>query len=154
MTTKHATVAFSILALAFAGCETAKDSSNLNSVHLGMTKADLVATLGKADQVSAQANVEYLTYFLSKDAGAPKQPYMVRIVDSRVDSFGRFIQLLDTHGGTTGGAPGMGIGAVMPYSMNTDVVTQLQQLKWLKDQGVLSDEEFQKVKQRLLSDPK
>lgn len=154
MTTKQATVVFSLLAVAFAGCETAKDSSKLNSVHLGMTKADLISTLGNADQVSTQANVEYLTYFLSKDSGSPKQPYMVRVVDARVDSFGRFVQLLDTHGGTTGGAPGLGIGAVMPYSLNTDVVTQLQQLKWLKDQGVLSEEEFQKVKQRVLNENK
>lgn len=154
MTSKQLTVVLAVFAMAFAGCETVKDTSKLNSVHLGMTKAELVATLGAADQVSAQANVEYLTYFLSKDADAPKQPYMVRIVDSRVDSFGRFVQLLDTHGGTSGGAPGLGIGAVMPYSLNTDVVTQLQQLKWLKDQGVLSDDEFQKVKQRLLTEGK
>ena len=154
MTTKHATVAFSILALAFAGCETTKDSSKLNSVHLGMAKADLVSTLGAADTISAQANVEYLTYFLSKDAGSPRQPYMVRLVDARVDSFGRFIQLLDAHTAPAGGVQGLGIGAVMPYSLNTDVVTQLQQLKWLKNQGVLSEEEFQKVKQRLLSDTK
>lgn len=154
MTTTPRSVAFSTLALMLAGCGTFNDSSKLNSVHLGMNKTELIATLGAADQVSSQGNVEYLTYFLSKDSGATRQPYMVRLVDARVDSFGRFVQLLDTHATPTSGPQGLGIGAVMPYSLNTDVVTQLQQLKWLKDQGVLSESEFQKVKERLLSDTK
>ena len=154
MKTRQIPFAFSILALALAGCGTLNNSSKLNSVHLGMSKADLISTLGAADQVSSQANVEYLTYFLSRDSGATKEPYMVRVVDARVDSFGRFVQLLDTHSAAAGGPQGLGLGAVMPYSLNTDVVTQLQQLKWLKDQGVLSESEFQKVKERLLNDSK
>ena len=77
---------------------------------------------------------------------------MVRLVDAKVESFGRFIQLLDIYNRPIAGASPMGVGAVMPYSINTDVVTQLQQLKSLKDQGVLTDADFQRAKDRLLAD--
>ena len=38
----------------------------------------------------------------------------------------------------------------MPYAMNMDVVSQLQHLKALQDQGVLTAEEVARAKERLL----
>jgi hypothetical protein len=37
--------------------------------------------------------------------------------------------------------------------VRTDLASQLQQLKALHDQGVLTDDEFQKAKQKLLNQP-
>ncbi len=150
MKTKRLLLALSVLMLALTGCTVT--SMKMNGVRIGMTKSQVVELLGQPDSTSAQANIEYLTYFLSTEGNGRDQPYMVRLVDARVESFGRFIQLLDVYNRPVGGAQTLGIGAVMPYAMNTDVVTQLQQLKSLRDQGVLSEEEFERVKQRVLGE--
>lgn len=150
MNAKITAVIASLVVLALAGCAT--NSSKLNNIRIGMAKTEVVQLLGQPDAMSAQSNIEYLTYYFSNDGSAREQPYMVRLVDRKVESFGRFIQLLDIYNRPISGSSSMGTGAVMPYSMNTDVVTQLQQLKGLKDQGVLTDLEFQRAKERLLAD--
>jgi len=151
MNAKLSAVLLVCMLLALAACT--EPSVKMNQVQIGMSKAEVIHLLGQPQSTSAQANIEYLTYYLSPDTSGHEQPYMVRIVDSKVESFGRFIQLLDVYNRPVSGTTPLGTGAVMPYSMNTDVVTQLQQLKALKDQGVLTDEEFQRVKQRLLGEP-
>ena len=149
MHAKLTAVVSSFFVFALAGCATS--SSKLNEVHIGMPKSEVIGLLGQPDAMSAQANIEYLTYYLSNDLSAREQPYMVRLVDARVESFGRFIQLLDIYNRPVTGNSSLGIGAVMPYAMNTDIVTKLQQLMALKNQGVLTEEEFQSAKQRLLA---
>ena len=148
MRAKLPAVAMLLLVFALAGCVTS--STKLNSVHLGMAKSDLVRKLGQPDSASAQANTEYLTYYLSNDNTVRNEPYMVRLVDGRVESFGRFIRLLDIQTTSGPGLAPLGLGAIMPYAMNMDVVTQLQHLKALQDQGVLTAEEVARAKERLL----
>lgn len=148
MRAKLSAVATLLLVIALAGCATS--STKLNSVHLGMAKSDLVRKLGQPDTASTQATTEYLTYYLSNDNTVRDEPYMVRLVDGRVESFGRFIRLLETQNTSGQGLAPLGLGAIMPYSMNMDVVTQLQHLKALQDQGVLTAEEVARAKERLL----
>ncbi len=151
MHSKFSTVFSLVLMLTMSACVTS--STKMNEVRIGMTKAEVLALLGSPDSTSAQANIEYLTYYLNNETSGRDQPYMVRLVGARVESFGRFIQLLDVLNRPVGaGATSLGMGAVMPYSMNTDILTQLQQLKALKDQGVLTEDEFARAKQRLLAD--
>jgi len=89
------------------------------------------------------------------------------LVDGKVESFGRFMQLFDIYNRPiTGAAPGTNVAPMMMATPGTnvapmmgapateDLATQIQRLKALKDQGVLTDEEFQKAKQKLLSVPK
>jgi hypothetical protein len=71
---------------------------------------------------------------------------MIRLVDGQVESFGRFSQLFDLYN-----RPVMGTGATIGGATGPDIAAQLQKLKDLKDQGVLSDVEFQKAKERLLN---
>ncbi len=149
MHAKPAAVLVCSLLFALAGC--VSQSTNLNSVHLGMARSDLVAHLGKPDSTRTQGDAEYLTYYLSTDVKSREQPYMIRLIDAKVESFGRFIQLVDTHDGSTAGATPLGIGVIMPYAMNLDVVTQLQRLQALQDQGVLTAEEVARAKERLLA---
>ncbi len=151
------------------GCES---STKLNSIRIGMTKDQVQSMLGTPDSTSAQANVEYMTYYLTADAGYGRdQPYMIRLVDGKVESFGRFAQLFDLYNRpVTSALPGqpnfpqLGMssmaGAPVPVPVNpgaasvrTDLASQLQELKALHDQGVLTDEEFQKAKQKLLNQP-
>jgi len=156
-----------LLSLLLIGCTT---SSQLNNVHIGMSKDQVISLMGKPDSTSAQANIEYLTYYLSNDGSYRDQPYSVRLVDGKVESFGRLTQLFDIYsrpvasGGV--GSPvnvpwNNGIG---PYGYGTlppqihinghDVVTQLERLKSLKDQGVVSEEEYQKIKAKLMENVK
>ena len=149
-----------LLAALFTGCATA---DQLNKLRIGMSKDQVVAVLGQPGSTSAQANIEYMTYYLSNDSSYGDQPYMVRLVDGKVESFGRFMQLFDIYNRPVGGN-GMGQtitplgGPSVPLSVvqpNTpDLATSLTRLKALKDQGVLTDAEFQLAKAKLLSDQK
>jgi hypothetical protein len=170
MKPKFTALAAIFAAILLAGCQT---SSALNNVHIGMTKAEVQSLLGTPDSTSAQANVEYMTYYLTSDAGYGRdQPYMVRLVNGKVESFGRFAQLFDLYNrpvtNATPGQPdfpqlgissaaGALVGPVVPGGYapvaKPDLVAELAKLKELKDQGALTDEEFQKAKAKLLAQP-
>jgi hypothetical protein len=149
---------FLLLAAAFlGGCATA---DRLNSIHIGMTKDQVVGLLGKPDSTSAQANIEYLTYYLSTESSYRDQPYSVRLVDGKVESFGRFTQLFDIYtrpvpGGPRTNYPWFGPtgaletpGAPAPDS----TAAELEHLAALRDRGILTSQEFEVAKQRLISD--
>ena len=167
----HTTLLGAMLAtVLLAGCQT---SAELNKIHIGMTKMEVQSILGTPDSTSAQANVEYMTYYLSSDAGYGRdQPYMVRLVNGKVESFGRFAQLFDLYNRpVTNATPGQpnfpqlgissaavsmaGSPAPMGYAPapKPDLVAELAKLKELKDQGALTDDEFQKAKAKLLAQP-
>jgi hypothetical protein len=144
-----------------AGCAT---SDALNNLRIGMSKDQVISLLGKPDSTSAQANVEYLTYYLeveTPEGPGRDQPYLVRLVDGKVESYGRFAQLYDLYTRPVNGAPPAinelplpmqaAISAPPAAPAAPDLATQLQKLKDLKDQGVLTDDEFQKAKAKLLS---
>jgi len=152
--------------VALAGCQSA---ATLSNVHIGMTKAEVIASMGQPDSTAAQANAEYFTYYLYVDANSRDEPFLVRFVDGKVESFGRFAQLYDLYsrpvaGGPQGGTVGlnpalMGSGAALigsppPASSPPDLATELQRLKQLRDQGVLTEAEFEQAKQKLLGPAK
>ena len=152
------------------GCES---SAKLNNIRIGMSKEEVQSILGTPDSTSAQANVEYMTYYLDAESGYGRdQPYMIRLVNGRVESFGRFAQLFDLYNRpVTNATPGqpnfpqLGISQLgtqvqaapavgtYPPAPKPDLVSELERLKALKDQGVLSEEEFQKAKAKLLAQP-
>jgi hypothetical protein len=152
------------------GCATS--SETLNQIHIGMTKAQVISILGTPDSTSAQANMEYFTYYLTTNTGSyyRDQPYMIRFVDEKVESFGRFLQLYDAYNRPAVGTAQAGMpapmGAVGPYPLGTtapvivhqatpvDLATEIQRLEHLKEAGVMTDDEFQKAKAKLLSDTK
>jgi hypothetical protein len=154
------------IAVLLAGCAS---SAKLNDIHIGMTKDEVKLILGTPDSTSAQANVEYMTYYLDAQSGYGRdQPYMIRLVNGKVESFGRFSQLFDLYNrpvtSATPGQPnfpqlGTSLAVQSPVAESPslpprpDLVAQLQQLKALRDQGVLTDEEFQRAKAKLLSPP-
>lgn len=168
MNSKTSLIASVLFAILLTGCET---STALNNVHIGMTKAEILSLLGTPDSTSAQANVEYMTYYLTSDAGYGRdQPYMVRLVNGKVESFGRFAQLFDLYNRpVTSALPGqpdfpqlglapasvpsagaVPVGAAPPRA---DLVSELATLKQLRDQGALTDDEFARAKAKLLATP-
>jgi hypothetical protein len=147
-------------------------STKLNSIRIGMTKREVLSIMGTPDSMSAQENVEYLTYYLLNSGSdfERHQPYMIRLVNGKVESFGRFSELADIYNrpitNATPGQPGfpqLGLAASMASpngttsnsagSPRTDLVAELVKLKQLRDLGALTDEEYAKAKAKLLSEP-
>jgi hypothetical protein len=167
MKTKAGLLALLVLGALLAGCAT---SARLNDLRIGMTKDQVVAILGTPDSTSGQSNVEYLTYYLVTESGYGRdQPYMVRLLNGRVESFGRYAQLFDLYNRpVTNAAPGdpnfpsPGISTLVapmpvtaaPPARATDLATELQRLKALKDSGALTEEEFERAKAKVLGDSK
>jgi hypothetical protein len=145
-----------IFAAGFAGCATA---DKFNALQIGMTEDQVITILGKPDSKSAQGNVEYFTYYLTNDSTRNNdQPYAVRFAGGKVESFGRFAQLFDIYNRPVAGNPQSNagyLGSVAALSSNgPSLATELQKLKTLKDEGGLTDEEFQRAKDRLLNGQK
>ena len=65
----------------------------MNSINLGMTKQEVVKTLGRPVSTSAQNGIEYLNYRFSEtsddDFYGNYTPYYVRIIDGKVESYGK-----------------------------------------------------------------
>ncbi len=77
-----------LLVLSFYGCATAP---NLNGISLGMTKSDVIKTLGSPKSVSAKDNIEYLKYGTSLGIGSLSEQakeYFVRLINGKVESYG------------------------------------------------------------------
>lgn len=81
-----------------AGC--ASPTSKMNRLSIGMTKKEVVATLGEPTSTAAPGNgVEIFRYDLSSTIStiylarhgiaAEPQDYFVRMIDGKVDSYGK-----------------------------------------------------------------
>jgi hypothetical protein len=145
-------------------------SAKLNHIRIGMTREEVLSIMGVPDSMSAQANVEYLTYSLLNSGSdfERHRPYTIRLVHGRVESFGRFTELADLYNrpvtNATPGTPDFpqpGLATSTPLSSGTlargaepprtDLVSELVRLKQLKDQGALTDEEYVKAKAMVIS---
>jgi hypothetical protein len=81
---------FPIFVISSFGCATA---TRINNISLNMTKNEVIKTLGNPSSSSAQGKTEYLKYFLY-DTGSEaymglSSPYYVRLIDGKVESYGR-----------------------------------------------------------------
>jgi len=137
-----------ILGLALAGCAT---SGKINAVNIGMTKDEVIKVMGKPVSISAKGRTEYLNYKLSEtdgDAGRGlTSPYYVRIINGKVDSYGRTGDFDSTK------KPTVKIETDENIKVNEskDLYTELRKLKELLDEGILSEEEYQLQKKKILS---
>ena len=68
-----------------AACSTPK--SRLSNVSPGMTRDEVIQTLGKPVSTSSGEDVEFLNYILSD--GRKKQTYYVRLRQGKVDAAGK-----------------------------------------------------------------
>lgn len=77
--------------LILAACA-APMSKRMNSLALGMTKADAIAIMGTPNSTRAADGVEYLTYRLSTSLldtdGSDTSDYFVKIVEGKVAAYG------------------------------------------------------------------
>jgi len=68
------------------GC--AASPQNMNSLHLGMSKSEVIDTMGNPVSTSARQDVEYLQYRFRSD-GLFSSDYYVKLQNGKVDAFGR-----------------------------------------------------------------
>jgi len=138
-----------------AGCASA---TKISGVQLGMTKEQVIALMGKPVSSSAQGTYEYMNFALSETSDDALRgwtnPYYVRLVNGRVESFGRTGDFDSTQKPTVRIENDSSIRADVKTSGQPDLYTELQKLKTLKDEGLLTEDEFQKAKQKLLSQQK
>ncbi len=84
--TRIAAIGLALLLL--MGCASASKASKLNAVQLGMTRDQVVGTIGSPSSTSEMGNTQYLKYQLCSDWIFTDR-YFVRLTDGKVDAFGR-----------------------------------------------------------------
>jgi len=82
---KHVIVTLLGIVLLY-GC--AASPQKMNNLQLGMSKTEVIDTMGNPVSTSAQQDVEYLKYRFRSD-GLFTSEYYVKLQNGKVDSFGR-----------------------------------------------------------------
>jgi outer membrane protein assembly factor BamE (lipoprotein component of BamABCDE complex) len=130
------------------GCAT---SGKINAVNMGMTKEQVIKVMGNPVSVSAKGSTEYLNYKLSEtddDAFMGwTTPYYVRVVDGKVDSYGRTGDFDSTQKTTIK----IETDENIKVKNSGDLYTDLRKLKELRDDGILTEAEYQSQKKKVLS---
>ena len=75
-----------LVTMLFLGC--AASASKMNSLELGMTREKVIEAMGSPSSTSESEGVLYLKYRLRD--GYVSDDYYVRLVDGKVDAYGRF----------------------------------------------------------------
>jgi len=136
-----------VVAATVVGCAT---SSIINSVELGMTKSEVIAVMGDPVSISATGQTEYLNYALSETGDDAyygiTTPYYVRLVNGRVDAYGRTGDFDSTQPTTIRVETDDLSGA----DDSPDLYSELQKLKQLHEEGILSDAEYEELKQKAI----
>ncbi len=68
------------------GC--AASPQNMNKLRLGMSKTEVIDTMGNPVSTSARQDVEFMQYRFRSD-GLFSSDYYVKLQDGKVDAFGR-----------------------------------------------------------------
>lgn len=126
----------------------------ISQVRIGMTKEEVIAVMGPPSSTSAQGGREYLNYALSETDDHAfmgiTTPYYVRLINGKVESFGRTGDFDSTKTPTVRLETDEKIKQDVNVKGSGDLYTELKKLKELKDSGVITDAEFQAQKKKLL----
>ena len=136
-----------ILATIVVGCATA---TKINAIQLGMTKSEVITVMGEPVSSSAQGGAEYLNYALSENSDDAfygiTDPYYVRLINGRVESYGRTGDFDSTNPTTVRIETDENINV----DEGSDLYTELRKLKELYDDGIISAEEYESLKQKAI----
>ena len=145
-----------VLALAAvcgSGC-TQATANKINKVQMGMTKTEVIGVMGEPVSVSAQGTTEYLNYRLYERAGEadaiPTTPYFVRLVNGKVESYGRTGDFDSTQKPTIQIKREDTVSADVQTSAKPDLYSDLQRLKSLREEGAITEDEYQTLKKKLI----
>lgn len=126
-----------------------------------MTKEQAIQIMGKPDSVSATSSTEYLNYRLSETNDHAfygiTTPYFVRIIEGKVESFGRLGDFDSTKAPSIQIQSEQNIKADVTISKSSrdgapnELEEKLKQLKRLRDTGALSTKEYEDEKEKLMN---
>jgi hypothetical protein len=168
---------FLVLVTIISGCA---NSGKINNVRLGMTKDEVIKVLGEPVSITAQDDNKFLNYKLSETNNDALRglttPYYVKIMNDRVESFGRSADIVnsekpavdDTKIENSSKQPGVRIQSHEECAQGTaaktqkdeevkteiksepELYTQLKKLKELREEGALTEKEYQERKKKIL----
>ena len=115
-----------------------------------MDKQAVISALGKPDETSTAGPTEYLSYGWDSPWDGRvdvAEWYYVRLINGKVESFGRKGDFNSTKD------PTLNINqSVTSRDVSTpDLYTKLQKLKSMKEEGLITEEEFNKLKAEAIS---
>lgn len=137
-----------------SGCATA---SKINRVSVGMTKNEVIDVMGKPVSTSATEGTEYLNYSLSETGDHAfygiTTPYYIRLINGRVDAYGRMGDFDSTKTPTIKIEKEETIkeDASVDIKEKKDMYSELMKLKELKENGIITEKEFENEKNEILN---
>jgi len=158
--------------LILSGCAEVP-ARKMEQVKVGMTKAEVIAVMGKpaatapiTGRVQTQRNStgesdEYFKYLLVEKENElwnwwNQKPYFVSFSEDKVDAFGK---LADFDSGDNSPQTQKNGQAILPVegvktssAVETDIPEKLRALKRLESEGVITHDDFEKQKKKLLED--
>ena len=129
-------------------------------VQVGMTKPELIDAIGDADSASAQGSTEVLSYYLCYSNCAAlimenrgRNWYYVRLIDGRVDSYGNneAFGIKGDFDNSKVITKNSNIKADVSVRGTTDMYAELKKLQELKDSKIITQEEFDAKKKKILA---
>ena len=146
------------LALALTGCMAAVfgTAEQLNHLSVGMPKDEVLKRLGPPKSTAASGGIEYLQYrwvktVIAADGNFPED-YYVGIRNGRVDSFGRWGDFGSTKLPTQRIEIDQTVRQPDSLKPSKDLYAELKKLQDLKESGILTAEEFNVRKKKLLEE--
>jgi len=130
-------------------------SLKMNDIKIGMTRQQVIEIMGSPSSSSAINNIMYLNYSLHEwnhPEGQERSSYFVRIIDGKVESYGKSGDFDSTKPPTIRIEKDETIkqDTNMKIEEKPDLYKELLKLKELKEQGILTEEEFELKKKDLL----
>ena len=149
------------------GCFRDKPEVDLTKLSVGMSKEEALQKLGKPTRVAVQGSVEYLEYEAYENSGwdwQGKRNYrwmFVRIVNGKVESFGRKGDFDSTKNPATDININQKVESKSTTSTSTpttnaqfDLRAELEKIEKLKKDGLITDQEYQQLRQRAIDKAK
>lgn len=151
------------------GCFRDKPEVDLSRISVGMDKTEVLNRLGKPTRVAVQGGVEYFEYESFENSGwdwKGKRNFkwmFVRLVQGKVESFGRKGDFDSTKNPTTDinvnqrieskittSPTGQSATSQTPF----DLKTELEKLDKMRKDGLITDQEYQQLRQRAVDKAK
>ncbi|MBK7689106.1 MAG: SHOCT domain-containing protein [Elusimicrobia bacterium] len=119
-------------------------------VQIGMTKGEVISVMGRPASISAKDGTEYLNYSLSETSDQAfygiTRAYFVRLINGIVDSYGRLGDFDSTQKPTVKIETDENIKSTSETPKKIDLYTELQKLKQLKEEGLITPQEYERKK--------
>lgn len=166
MQRRFAALILALPAVVSMGCT--KPDLDVTKLRVGMTKKEVLERVGGPSKTTVANDTEVLEYEAYDRYGAIKinsRTQYVRLVNGRVDAFGtqedlkagrpsrraQEARVKASPGGSEGAADMRGAS---PASSAFDLRTELEKLEKLKKDGLISEAEFQELRQKVMEKAK